>query len=179
MNVEVGAGGTPWVKFLHESFTNNASNVVFLDHGETISDISPKQGKRIQGDTSAIPLKAESTDLIFGKDVFGSERESKGLYVGPVGDLNEIASEWFRVCKPGAHALILEVNTPQDAPIEKLRNAFEKAGFKLEKEYKGVDEISGLFKENASESVKRTFSTGIDYPNTEYDKSYALSFVKP
>ncbi len=177
INLELGPSLSSWFMRLDHELTKGRKPVLLERNAKALSIISESDGKRIQADMSNIPLPSNSTEFVFVKDVFGSNRETPSRLAsattGPVGDFEKIASEIYRVCEPNGKVLILEDTTPKFAPKEEIEKIFEKAGFKKEKEYNGAYETSNLFANKRA--AYSAFKTG----KILEDLSYAVIFVKP
>lgn len=136
-----------WMEFLKRNLTRRNGNLI----NETI----------LQADASKIPLKRNSVDIVFLKDVFGQEGLKRFTPSGSsedivhVGNISEIASELIDVIKPGGRIVIAEMATPVDI-------------------YEFVDKIK---KAKGSESVTIT-GYGKDEWNQIFDPSFAKVFAE-
>lgn len=94
----------------------------------------------VSANGETLPVANNTVDFIYAKDLFGAHgiaaiTPDKKLVIEDVGE--NLPQEWFRVCKPGAKVVIMELATP--FPRKELINQFSDAGFKLSESNEELD----------------------------------------
>ncbi|QQG47431.1 MAG: methyltransferase domain-containing protein [Candidatus Woesebacteria bacterium] len=184
--LEVGVGMTSFAEYLRPDLVTE--DVVRLDKDSTsFPGVSIKKGTDLVANAQRLPLAAESVGSIFCKDFFGSHYPPNDKYKlslnfssGNIGDLSEIAKEWFRVCRRDGKVIILETNTPYgyrgfSEDID-LKNVFESSGFSLKEEYhgRGREGVNKIFSQEGVVDLKRSGVFSVFQ-----EESYVLVFEKP
>ncbi len=136
-------------------------------------------------DGSRMPLRDESTKLIFSKDLFSSRElntlRPDGSFSGQFFDINisSIASESYRVASQGGKVVVLETAIPINQDSNKLADEIEKsyiaAGFELEEKYKGY-EVNKIFDEGleaatGEDNIAFVFKKRADVDKSKEDES--------
>lgn len=102
----------------------------------------------LAADGQNLPITDNSVDFICAKDLFGADGQraitpAEKMDFENIGD--NLPKEWFRICKPSAKIVVIEVSTP--APRENLIKQFKEAGFELVEDHVGKD-VYSVFKED-------------------------------
>lgn len=115
----------------------------------------------IQGNAEKLPFANNSVSAVVEKDVFcaeGQVHDNPGgdIIREKVGDVHTIASEIYRITKPGGKAIIIETLSPTKQLMDAIYKFFIKSGFTLLIQMHN-EEIRGLF--NSEPKAKMTLDT--------------------
>lgn len=162
-NIEIGSGFGRFMHVVREDLLQG-ERLLYLDNNrkyfQKISEAHEVEEKFVQGDGTLLPFPDNSVELIFAKEFVGS------LQIDDLGAPERIVPEWYRVCRPGGRAVIIETVSPFD-PVG-IVGVFLGVGFSEEERY-SWNEVAELFRDKLFRSRRTLFR----------NDAYGLVFRKP
>src|SRR5258708_37509308 len=162
INIEIGARTDPIIEDLDIKFTQGRKTL--LVDKRFWGNQGAENFEYTQADSQALPFADDSADLLvstnmFCADGFRTQDANWKISVEDVGNFESIATELFRIAKPGSSAIVIETATPYEGLLEKLDKAFSGSGFTRKPEdVLQNDQISKLFT-NGSSGSKEKYQT--------------------
>lgn len=158
LGVEIGPRQAPFLEAIRPDLKGKRKFVllekskVWKSRDEVVRpylDVEP-----VRGDATKMPFADNSLGLGFSKDLFSSGglyQDRKGEFHQGTVNLEKIASEIYRVLKPGAKFVLFEYSLPQNVEFRAfahyLKGIFEEANLGTAEEYVGPEAAKVFNKE--------------------------------